>query len=119
MNAKLGSKIKELRESKGLTQEQMADKLTCSRQRYSRLEKGLIDISYAQLLAIADILNINVRDITDVLATANNSPALFRNNTNKCEDKEFKNIMNMLDVFYAHKKLYISTTQENRHGQQD
>ncbi len=49
MNAIIGARIRSLRESKGFTQEQMADKMNCSRQKYARLEKGLIDISYASL----------------------------------------------------------------------
>ena len=46
MNATLGDRIKSLRESKGLNQEQVATNMQCSRQKYERLEKDLIDISY-------------------------------------------------------------------------
>lgn len=40
MNAKIGRKIRSFRESKGISQEQMADKLNISQSAYSRMENG-------------------------------------------------------------------------------
>ena len=58
MNTILGGRIKVLREAKGFTQEQVAEKMNCTRQKYARIEKGLIDISYASITTIADILEV-------------------------------------------------------------
>ena len=68
MNAILGARIRNLRESKGLTQEQIAEKMNCTRQKYARLEKGLIDISYASLTTVAQVLGIKIEDITEIKA---------------------------------------------------
>ncbi|NLY55017.1 MAG: helix-turn-helix domain-containing protein, partial [Firmicutes bacterium] len=40
MNAILGARIRSLRLAKGLTQEEIAEQLNCSRQKYARIEKG-------------------------------------------------------------------------------
>ena len=106
MNAILGARIRSLREAKGFTQEQLAEKLNCSRQKYARLEKGLIDISFASISAIAQILGIKIEEITSVVSNEKVEEPIYRvNNVNEQEDK-FLFINNMLDTFYAHRKLY-------------
>lgn len=119
MNAILGARIRALRESKGLTQEQVAEKMNCTRQKYARLEKGLIDISYASITAIADILEIKAEEITSAVDNIEEEEPMFRNNnTLICEDKaeyvckdKFEYIIEMIDTFYAHRSLYNSTRQ--------
>ena len=111
MNAILGARIRSLREAKGFTQEQLAEKLNCSRQKYARLEKGLIDISFASISAIAQILGIKIEEITSAVSNKKVEEPLYRvNNVNGKEDK-FLFINNMLDTFYAHRKLYNSIRQ--------
>jgi len=111
MNAILGARIRSLREAKGFTQEQLAEKLNCSRQKYARLEKGLIDISFASISAIAQILGIKIEEITSVVSNEKVEEPIYRvNNVNEQEDK-FLFINNMLDTFYAHRKLYNSIRQ--------
>lgn len=105
MNELLGSRIRLLREKKGLTQEQVSEQLGCSRQKYSRIEKGMVDISYAFIVKIADILKIKPDDITIVLKNDENEP-LFRNNQQENDGFDF--ISELIDVFYAHRKLYNS-----------
>jgi transcriptional regulator with XRE-family HTH domain len=108
MNAILGARIKSLRESKGLTQEQIAHKLDWTRQKYARLEKGLLDISYASITAIAQILGVKPDEITSSVGSICKEELMFRNSDGSvCEDK-FEYINKMLDVFYAHRKLYNS-----------
>lgn len=111
MNATLGARIKILRESKGLTQEQLAEKLSCSRQKYARLEKGLVDISYANISTIAQVLEIKIEEITSAVNTKH---AMFRK-TGFEQDDQFAFISNMLDTFYAHRKLYNSVRQAEIH----
>ncbi len=45
MNEMLGSRIKELRNAKNFTQEQVADRIGVSRQKYARIEKGVNSIT--------------------------------------------------------------------------
>jgi len=111
MNAILGSRIKNLRESKGLTQEQIADKLNCTRQRYARLEKGLIDISYNTISKIAQILGVEIEEITSAANNICKEEPMFRNNGSLVQEDKFEYILNMIDTFYAHRKLYNSVRQ--------
>jgi len=111
MNAILGARIRSLREAKGFTQEQMAEVMNCSRQKYARLEKGVIDISYASILTVTRVLGIKVEDITSAINNTSQEPPLFRGNNDSSVEDEFAYITKMLDTFYAHRKLYHSVRQ--------
>lgn len=111
MNDILGARIRSLRESEGFTQEQIAEKMNCSRQKYARLEKGLIDISYASLLTIAQVLGIKVENITSAVNNISQEQPVFRANNNSFDEEKFEFINKMLDTFYAHRKLYHSVRQ--------
>ena len=106
MNVILGARIRELRKSKGLTQEQIAAKMKCTRQKYARLEKGLIDISYTSILTIAQILGIKSEDITSSVNNISQEQPLFRGDS--IQEDKFEYINKMIDTFYAHRKLYNS-----------
>ena len=110
MNVVLGERIKNLREAKGFTQEQLAEKMNCSRQKYARLEKGLIDISFASISTIAQILNVKVDEIISV-KLEKVEELTFKRDDKHVQDDKFLFINNMLDTFYAHRKLYNSVRQ--------
>jgi len=109
MNAILGARIRSLRESKGFTQEQIAEKMNCTRQKFARIERGLTDISYASLNNIAQILGIRIDEITSAI---NNVPQeqmiYYRASNNSVPEDKFEYISKMIDTFYAHRKLYHS-----------
>ena len=65
MSYALGMRIKELRQIRKISQEQMANVLDMSRQRYSRLENGQVDISYVMIKKIADYLGVPTSEITN------------------------------------------------------
>ena len=111
MNAIVGVRIRSLRESKGFTQEQIAEKMNCSRQKYARLEKGLIDISYASLIAVAQVLGVKVEDITSSVNNISQVQPMFRANNQSIQEDKFEYINKMIDTFYAHRKLYHSVRQ--------
>lgn len=111
MNVILGARIKSLRESKGFTQEQIAEKMDCTRQKYARLEKGVLDISYSSISTIAQVLGVKVEEITSSVNTAIKEEAMFRGNDGTGEVDKFEFINNMLDTFYAHRKLYNSVRE--------
>ena len=56
----IGARLKEARQSKGLKQKAMADKLYISRAGYSRMETGKVDITTKNLVKIAEILDISL-----------------------------------------------------------
>ncbi|MFT8314606.1 MAG: helix-turn-helix transcriptional regulator [Clostridium sp.] len=111
MNAILGARIRTLREYKGLTQEQVAEKLNCTRQKYARIEKGLIDISYASITSIAGILKVNAEDITSAVNNVDQKEPMFRKNGECIDGDGFEFINEMINTFYAHRKLYNSIRQ--------
>jgi len=111
MNAILGARIKSLREAKGFTQEQIADKMSCTRQKYARLEKGLVDISYVSISDIAKILGVKLEEITSAVRDEEIEKPMFRDNRNFEQEDKFLFINNMIDTFYAHRKLYDSVRQ--------
>jgi len=111
MNTILGARIRSLRESKGLTQEQVAEKMNCTRQKYARIEKGLIDISYSSITTIAEILEIKTEEITSAVNNIAQKQPMFRDNGGFIEGDKFEFINQMIDTFYAHRKLYNSVRQ--------
>ena len=107
MNALLGGRIKALRTAKNYTQEQVAERLGISRQKYARIENGANSITLDILTKIADMLDVTVGDITRVL---DEEPAVaYRTGTDGAPSEK---IFDMLDLFYANKHMY--TRLQNR-----
>ena len=101
MNELLGCRIKSLRSAKNLTQEQIADQIGISRQRYARIENGTNNLTLEVLSRIAKILDVQVGDITRVLDETPRVEYRASSNGNSSEK-----IFDMLDLFYANKHLY-------------
>ncbi len=57
---KIGLRIRSVRESKGYSQEYMAEMLDISQSCYANLESGKSGLSVERLLAITEILELNV-----------------------------------------------------------
>lgn len=101
MNELLGARIKALRTAHGMTQEQLADALGISRQKFARIENGNNSITLDVLSKIADALDVTVNDITKVLDEE--SSVSYRANDTTSSAKE---IFDMLDLFYTNKHIY-------------
>lgn len=100
MNELLGSRIKALRSAKKFTQEQVADQIGVSRQKYARIESGANSITLDILSKVAEVLGVTVGDITRVL---DETPAVaYRAGE---EGASSKKIFDMLDLFYANKHM--------------
>ena len=69
-NKQIGRRIKEIRESRGYTQEQLAEKLNLSVQHVSVIERGVKSPRLDTFVRIANILEINadylLRDVLHV-----------------------------------------------------
>lgn len=109
MNELLGSRIKELRGSKNFTQEQVADQIGVSRQKYARIESGANNITLEILSKIAKVLDVTVGDITRVL---DETPVVVYRAGE--ENGSSEKIFNMLALFYANKHMY-DKLQHNNH----
>lgn len=101
MNEKLGGRIKALRNAKNLTQEQIADKIGISRQKYARIESGVNSVTLDILSKVAEVLGVTVGDITRVL----NETSVVEYRAGE-EEESSKKIFDMLDLFYANKHMY-------------
>ncbi|MCI8566586.1 MAG: helix-turn-helix transcriptional regulator [Lachnospiraceae bacterium] len=58
--ARLGAKIKKLRQANGLTQDNLADLISCNTSHISNIENNYTHLSLNALLAIANALNTSV-----------------------------------------------------------
>jgi transcriptional regulator with XRE-family HTH domain len=52
--------LKRIRESKGLSQENIADSLGINQSTYAKMESGIIRLELARLQRIADIMNVHI-----------------------------------------------------------
>ena len=101
MNKILGNRLRALRSAKGFTQEQIADKIGVSRQKYARIENGVNNITLEILSQVAQILDVTVGDITRVLEE---EPVVeYRGSSEHVSTEE---IQEMVNIFYANKHLY-------------
>ena len=62
-DVKIGSRVRELREIRGMTQKMLADKVMVSGSCITRLESGETIMSIFSLIKIADVLDVGIEDI--------------------------------------------------------
>ena len=107
MSYELGMNIRQIRESKNISQENVAKALNIEGQRYVRMEDGTLEISYKDLFVVADFLGTTVERITDALVEKRSLFDMFKEQGGS--EKSFEaveKIEEILRVFYAHEKLY-------------
>lgn len=75
MNSLIGKKIRNLREQKGFTQEELAERLNISRSTYQRIEKGDTNTWADYLKNLCTELEVQPEEII-------NSESVFSNNNN-------------------------------------
>ena len=97
----------------------MAGALKMTRQRYSRLESGQVDISFVIIKKIADYLGMSFTEITKVDNEKKEMVTLFREK-NVGEDivQSVAIIEKILRVFHAHEKLYYQMKERDKHVDQ-
>ncbi|MCP1111026.1 transcriptional regulator with XRE-family HTH domain [Lachnospiraceae bacterium PF1-21] len=108
MNKVLGDRIRDLRTSKGLTQEFVANSMGVSRQKYARIENGINDVTLDNLQKISTILDVTVSDITCVLEKR--QAVSYRNASSKADS--VNEVLEMIDIFYANKRAYMKVTNQ-------
>ena len=62
-NIEIGTKLKELRKERRLTQEELAQQLNLSRVNYTRYETNKVRPDYETLLLLADFYEISVDEL--------------------------------------------------------
>lgn len=121
MQIHLGQKIKKLRELKGLTQEDISDKLHITQSNYSKMEIGKLDIPFSKLEEIASVLNIPVEDIICfnenlVFNIKNNKRAngLVINQISQTEKKVYEEYIESLKTENTYLKTMIDKLLEKK-----
>lgn len=62
----IGKKIKSIRESKGLTQQNLADLCDFEKSNVSRIESGRTNITIKNLYKISQALGVKISDLVDL-----------------------------------------------------
>ena len=110
MSYSIASRIKQIRIDCKKTQEEIADVLGTSRQRYSRLENGQIDISYVVIKKISEYLGVSISEILKEENDQKELVTLFREKSlSENNISSVRKIEEILRVFKAHEKLYHQT----------
>ena len=73
---KLGEKIKQLRKSKGVSQEALASMLKINRNFLSRIETGKSEPTSSILKNVAEIFNVNLNSLLDIREEDRNADKL-------------------------------------------
>ncbi len=109
MNELLGTRIKALRIMKNFTQEQVADQIGVSRQKYARIENGVNSITLDILSKVAKVFDVTVGDITRVL----DETPVVEYRVGNFGTTSSEKIFDMLDLFYANKRMYNKLQSKN------
>jgi len=107
----IAEQIKKIRKEKGLSQLEVADKLSMNRVQYNRIETGKSDPTMNVLQRIANVLDINVVEFFEAKNNGTevhtvNEPLLQKVKLLEELDEVQKNsICNMIDTAIANKRL--------------
>jgi len=108
----IGMKIKNLREEKGLKQNELVDKLAekninISRETLSKIENNNRTVSAVELNAICNVLNISIDDIFSE-DEEDNLVTLFRKKGTFSDDtiREIENLQDMIKVIINQERIY-------------
>lgn len=98
--AKLGMKIKEIRLSKGFTQDKLAEMVSCNTSHISNIENNHTKVSLNILLAITNALNTSIDYVLSnqyqntSLALDNEIMRLLKN----CDDQKKEKILKIIQI---------------------
>ena len=98
---KILKKIREVRKTKGLTNENMANDLEISTAAYSKLEQNKTALTLNRLLKIKDILEISLSDLFELRATN-----IFN------QDLKDSSIGNVQNLYQETNQKFIASLQE-------
>ena len=109
----IGSKIKRIREMRGITQEEIAEALNLTAQAYGRMERGETSISAERLGKIAEKLGVN----TDEIMRYDENKFIISGNSNNGEANEDALQFN-LNIYESERAIEVlKETISNQHEQ--
>ena len=97
LSEKIGKRIQACRKAKGLTQEQLAERIDLSRNYLSAVERGVNQISLGKLVELMNVLECSADDIfVDVIKTGVQTKATIL--SEKLKELHFSEQMRILEV---------------------
>ena len=109
----IGSKIKRIREMRGITQEEIAEALNLTAQAYGRMERGETSISAERLGKIAEKLGVN----TDEIMRYDENKFIISGNSTNGEASE-SNLQFNLNIYERDQTIEVlKDTITNQHEQ--
>ena len=85
----INEKIRLVREAKGLTQEQMAEKLEISRNSYGDIERGDNDVKLSTLQKIAESFELQLSELVDLSEKGTLNVNFFKNNKHQSSNNVY------------------------------
>jgi len=107
----IGSKLKKVREAKGLSQKQVALSIDMDPSQYSKIEKGKTDPSISTIDKITKALGVTLAEFfnaDDIFKEVNSADKTIMEKLRLIEeldDEERDSIYNIIDGLFAKKKL--------------
>ena len=98
INVQIGRQVKLAREKKKLTQEQLAEKLECSPQYLSDLERGVVGISVTLLKKLCIVLDVSSDSIL-FATTAKNTLEAIEDTGAVLSDRQFQLLVEIVDRY--------------------
>jgi len=91
----IGTKIRKMREAKGLSQENMAHELNMTQAGYGKIERNEVSLKYSSLVRIAEVLETSVENIIgydEKVVFSNIYPKISNQINNLILDPELKKL---------------------------
>ena len=104
---KLGEKIKLIRKSKGISQEELASTLKINRNFLSRIETGKSEPTASILKNIAKLFNIDLNSLLDVKNIPTDSDDKIKYITENCKNLNEKYIDFIIRIISVMKEEYV------------
>lgn len=98
---KLGEKIKQLRKSKGISQEELASMLKINRNYLSRIETGKSEPTSSILKNIAEIFSVDLNSLLDIECEENKNTDKIKYVVDNCRylhDKDLDFIVRIMSI---------------------
>lgn len=117
MSYVIAQKIKAIRTERGMSQEEVAQGLNMTRQRYARIEADQVPITFKVIEDISKIFNVSTFEITKVSVEKKPLSILFREKQDLTVSEEVvEKIETILEYLSAHERLYFKMREGKDRG---
>lgn len=110
---KIGEKLKQIRKSKGMSQEQLAAILNVNRNYLSRIENGKSEPTSGVLKRIAQIFNIDLNSLLDTHEDITESKDKIKYITDSCKHLHPKDLDFIIRIISIMREEYVKININN------